>query len=118
MNKGLKTATLIGTCLAALLPCLALADPPSNMAAGEIEAILKFCAKTDPRLEKDVEVHLTLVTGKLPPGARGSAEYKQGYDLVSDALAKVAKTTAVSACSTLALPKDKREKDRDDFGHR
>jgi hypothetical protein len=103
MNKGLRISTLIG--LAALLPCVALADAPSNMAAGEVEAILKFCAETDGRLEKDVEAHLTLVTGKLAPGARGSAEYKEGYDLVSDSLAKVAKPTALAACATLAAPR-------------
>jgi len=104
MNKGLKIPTLIGTWLAALLPCLALADAPSNVAVGEVDAILKFCAKTDPRLEARVEKYMTLLTGKASPGARGSAQYKQGYDLVSDALAKVSKPTALAACSALANP--------------
>ena len=103
MSKGLKIP-LIGIWLAALLPCLALADAPSNVAVGEVDAILKFCAKTDPRLEASVARHLAVLTGNASPGARGSAQYKQGYDLVSDALAKVSKPTALAACSALATP--------------
>ena len=103
MNKGLKIP-LIGIWLAALLPCLALADAPSNVAVGEVDAILKFCAKTDPRLAANAEKQLTVLAGEASPGARGTAEYKQGYDLVSDALAKVSKPTALAACSALASP--------------
>jgi len=104
MNNGLKIPTLIGTCLAVLLPCLALADAPSNVAVGEVDAILKFCAKTDPRLAANAERQLTVLAGKASPVARGTAEYKQGYDLVNDALAKVSKPTALAACSALANP--------------
>jgi hypothetical protein len=100
-----KTHRLIGVCLTAALPCLAVADAPSNGALGEVEAIVKFCIKTEPRLAEDAERQLTLLTGKVSAGARSSAEYKQGYDLVSDALAKVDRPTALAACSSLALPK-------------
>jgi len=103
MSKGLKIP-LIGIWLAALLPCLALADAPSNVAVGEVDAILKFCAKTDPRLAANAEKQLTALAGKASLGARGTAQYKQGYDLVSDALAKVSKPTALAACSALASP--------------
>jgi hypothetical protein len=102
MNKELKIPTLIGTWLAALLPCLALADAPSNVAVGEVDAILKFCAKNDPRLENDVDRYLTVLTGNASPGVRGTAQYKQGYDLVNDALVKVSVQTALAACSALA----------------
>ncbi len=101
MNKGLKIPTLM---LAALLPCLALADAPGNAAVGKVDAILKFCAKTNPRLADNAEKQLTVLAGKASPGARGTAQYKQGYDLVSDALAKVSKPTALAACSALANP--------------
>jgi len=101
MNRGLKIPTLM---LAALLPCLALADAPSNVAVGGVDAILKFCAKTDPRLADKAEKQLTVLAGKASPGARGTAQYKQGYDLVNDALAKVSKPTALAACSALANP--------------
>jgi len=109
VNKGLKIPALIGTCLAALLPCLAMADAPSDVAVGEVDAILKFCVKTDPRLAHDAEMYLKVLTREASPGARGSAAYQQGYDLVSDALAKVSKQTALAACSTLANPRDSSE---------
>ena len=115
MNKGLKIPTLmIGTWLAALLPCLALADAPSNAAVGEVDAILKFCAKTDHRLEDSIEKYSKVLTGKASPGARGSEQYKQAFDLVSDALAKVSKPTALAACAALAAP----EHSKQGNGHR
>jgi hypothetical protein len=104
MNNGLKIPTLIGTWLAVLLPCLVLADVPGNAVVGEVDAILKFCAKTDPRLAANAEKQLTVLAGKASPGARGTPQYKQGYDLVNDALAKVSKPTALAACSALANP--------------
>lgn len=107
MNKGLKYPKLIGMCVAALLPCLTLADAPSNAAAGQVEAILKFCAKSDPQLAKNVEAELTLVTGKLSPATRSSAQYRHEYDLVTDALAKVGKTQVVAACTAGLKPLDK-----------
>lgn len=106
MIKGLKYSRVIGACLTVALPCLALADAPSNVALGEVEAIVKFCVRISPALEKSAEEKLQLVTGKVSPGARGSSEYKQGYDLVSDALTKVNKAQALSACAALAPHKD------------
>ena len=41
MNKGLMIPTLIGTCLAALLPCLVMADAPSDAAADASDADAK-----------------------------------------------------------------------------
>ena len=104
MNKGLMIPTLIGTCLAALLPCLAMADAPSDAAVGQVDAILKFCVKADPRLAPGAETYRKLLTGDASPGARGSEAYEQGYDMVSDALAKVSMQTVLAACSTLASP--------------
>ncbi len=111
MKKGIRFRRLMGTCVAAVLPGLALADAPSNMAVGEVEAILQFCAKTDPRV--DIEKHLTVLTGKVSPGARSTTEYKQGYDLMSDVLAKVDRTQAVTACTPLAPTKDHDRRDDD-----
>jgi hypothetical protein len=98
-----KIHRLLGVCLTAALPCLALADAPSNVALGEVEAIVKFCSKTDPRLAEHAEKQLKALTGNVPAAARGE-EYQQGYDLVSDALAKIDRHTAVAACSSLAPP--------------
>jgi hypothetical protein len=110
-RKGFVRA--MGTCMVAFLPGLSLADAPGNMAVGEVEAIVHFCAKIDPRV--GVERHLTVLTGRISPGVRSTAEYKQGYDLVSDALVKVDKAQAVPACAPLA---SRRDHDRGDDDHR
>jgi hypothetical protein len=106
MNKGLRIHRLIAACLTAALPCLALADAPSNVALGEVEGIVKYCVKINPGLAKDAQTQLIVFTGRASPGARGSAEYKKGYDLVSDALTKVNRQYALAACASLALPKE------------
>jgi hypothetical protein len=84
-----------------VLPCLSFADAPTNVALGEVEAIMNFCVKLDPRLAEQAEKQLKVLTGKVSAGARGG-DYKQGYDLVSDALAKIDRQTALAACSSLA----------------
>ena len=103
-KKGLKVQVLISTSLAVLLPCLTQASAPSDMAVGEIDAILTFCARTDPRLEANAESLKALVTGKAVAGARASAEYKQGYDLVSDALKNANPAEVSAACSAELKP--------------
>jgi hypothetical protein len=101
MKIGLKNR-LLGACVAAAMPCMALADAPSAASVGEIDAILKFCAKIEPRLAGDFESHWELITGGAARGTRGSKEYKEGYDLVSDALAGAGGKAAAEACATLA----------------
>lgn len=108
-----KIPRLLGTCLTATLPCLALADAPSNVAMGQVDAIVKFCIKSDPRLAEDAQEQLKALTGTVSAGARSSGEYRQGYDLVSDALAKIDRQTAVAACSSLALPERRRAEHED-----
>ena len=109
--------TLIGACLAAALPCLALAGPPANtdMARGEIEGIIRFCIKSDPGHAKDLEKEMTSLTSTLsPPGARGTAAYQQGYDLVTDALDKAARQQIVTACASIvSAAKEPRERDHE-----
>jgi hypothetical protein len=105
METGIRIRTLIGACLAAALPCLALAGPPANsdMARGEIEGIIQFCIKSNPGHAQDLEKEMTLLTSTLSPaGARGTAAYKQGYDLVTDALGKAAKQQIVASCASIA----------------
>ena len=108
-NKGLRLHTLFGTCLAMILPCVVLADAPSNIALGEVDAILKFCAKSDSRLEGNAHKLESLLTSQASPGARGTAEYKQGYDLVTDALEKGNKAQVLAACSQDLAPKTSRD---------
>ncbi|HYL03200.1 MAG TPA: hypothetical protein VEU54_07250 [Steroidobacteraceae bacterium] len=105
MNKqGLKLHKVIGgfLALAAALPGAASANPLPDMAAGEIDAIVTFCSRLDPRLESDAERLRTVLLRETERGARSSAEYRQGYDLVSDALVQVERKQALAACGTLS----------------
>jgi|SRR5882762_3734061 len=112
-NKGRKIHTLLGTCLAAALPCLAIASPPSDVAVGQLDAILNFCATSVPRLEKSTQAWRTALTREASRGARSSAAYKQGYQQISDVLAKGNQAQEISACTVgFTLPKE-----RDDHAH-
>jgi hypothetical protein len=97
-KKGLRVRVLIGTSMAVLLPCLTQASAPSDTAIGEIDAILKFCVKTNPWLEESARAWQVVLTGKAGPGARASAQYKQGYDLVSEALEKANRAEVSADC--------------------
>ena len=112
-NKGRKIHTLIGTCLAAALPCLAVASPPSDVAVGQLDAILNFCARAVPRLEKSTEAWRRALTREASRGARSSTAYKQGYQQISDALAKGNQAQEIATCTAgFTLPK---ERERDDL---
>jgi hypothetical protein len=112
-NKGRKIHTLIGTCLAAALPCLAVASPPSDVAVGQIDAILNFCTKAVPRLGESAETYRKLLTHDASARVRSSTAYQQGYEQVSDALAKGNQAQEIAACATgLSDPKS-----RDDARH-
>ena len=99
-HNGRKIHTLIGTCLAAALPCLAVASPPSDVAVGQIDAILNFCTKAVPRLENSAQTWRTVLTHEASAGVRSSGAYQQGYQQVSDALAKGNKAQEIAACTT------------------
>ena len=116
MKTGMTIRGVIGGYLLAALPSLALAGTPpnTNMAMGEVEGIIKFCIKTEPRLTTELEAQLTLLKGQLA-GARGTAGYKQGYDLINDALVKVARPQVVAACASIVVPRRK-EEERSDKG--
>ena len=110
MNNKRMMLRMMGTCLVAALPCLASADAPGDMAAGEVDAILKFCARSDHRLEENAEKLRKLLAHSFPPGAQSSAGYKQGYDLVSDALEHADRTKVQAACTAgLTVSGDHRE---------
>lgn len=104
MKTATKIRSVIGAGLLAALPSLVLAGPPTNtdMARGEIEGILEFCISADPAHAKDLEKEITALTRTLsPPGARGTAAYRQGYDYVTDALVRLAKGGVVSSCASI-----------------
>ena len=97
-KKGRTYHTLVGTCLAAALPALALASPPSDAAVGQIDAILSFCAKSDPSLGKNAQQLRSLLTQDASPGARNSKGYQEGYQQVIDALETGNHGQEIAAC--------------------
>ena len=93
-------------CLGAaiVIPQLALAKLPlPNDSFGKIEGILDFCAQADPQAASKYQERKKLIAGDAPEKevaeARETQEYKDGYQAVSDELAKVPKDKAVQACT-------------------
>ena len=93
-------------CLGAALviPQLALAKLPlPSDAFGKIEGTLDFCAQSDPQSAQTYQQAKKGVVGnaseKEVAEARKTQEYKDGYQEISDELAKVPKEKAVQACS-------------------
>ena len=97
-TKGRKFHRLVGSCLAATLPVLAGASPPSDAALGQIDAILNFCVQSDHSLEKNAQQLRTLLTQDASPAARNSKGYQEGYQQVIDALEKGNHGQEVAAC--------------------
>jgi len=93
-------------CLGAALviPQLALAKLPlPNDALGKIEGTLDFCAQSDPQSASTYQQAKKAVVGDASEQevaeARKTQEYKDGYQEISDQLAKVPKEKVVQACS-------------------
>jgi len=115
-HNGRKIHTLIGTCLAAALPCLAIASPPSDVAVGQLDAILNFCARAEPRLAESTEAWRKALTREASRAARSSTAYKQGYQEISDALARGNQAQEIATCTAgFTLPKEREDKEREDL---
>jgi len=117
MNNKRKVLGLMGICVGVALPCLASADAPRDMAVGEVDAILKFCVKSDPRLEESAEKWRKLLRGTGSRGSESSAAYKQGYDLVTDALQHADKTSVRAACVAGLTGSEHEEHREARYGH-
>jgi len=108
-NKVRKLHTLIGICLGTA-PCLALASPPSDAAAGQIDAILSFCTKAVPELERSALAYRAALNAN---GPRNSSAYRDGFEQVSEALQKGNHGQEVAAC-VAGLKEHKEHKRWDD----
>jgi hypothetical protein len=87
-----------------ILAPLALAKLPySNEAFGRVEGTLDFCAQSDPQSAgKYQERKKSIVHGASEQElaeARGSQEYRDGYDFMTTELGKVPKEKVVEACT-------------------
>jgi hypothetical protein len=103
-NKGIRIHTLIG-CLALALPCLASADAPDRTLIGEIGAIGNFCSGLEPRLGDGGEKFRRELTRQFGADVTSSAEFRQAYNLMNDALAKLDRHKALALCAL--APKDR-----------
>jgi hypothetical protein len=93
-------------CLGAafVIPQLALAKLPlPNDSFGKMEGILDFCGQTDPQAASKYQERKKVIAGdateKEVAEARKTQEYKDGYQEISDQMAKVPKEKAVQACT-------------------
>jgi len=102
-NKRMKIHTLIG-CLALALPCLASADVPDRTLVGEIGAIGNFCGGLVPRLVDGGEKYRRELTQQFDADVMSSAEFRQAYRLMSDALAKLDGQKALALCALAPKP--------------
>jgi hypothetical protein len=103
-NKAMNTRRILCLIAALLIPQLAGAKLPlPDNSLGKIEGILDFCAKADPQAAPKYQERKKLIvddaTEKEVADARKAQEYNDGYQEVSDKLAKVPKDKAVKACS-------------------
>ena len=94
-TNGMAT---IGICMAFALPCVTLADAPSAAAVGQLDAILAYCSRIEPGLERDAKTFQSLVTGSAAPSVRSSAPYKQEFEATTAALAKTDRHEVSAAC--------------------
>jgi hypothetical protein len=101
-TNGMAT---IGICMVFALPCVTLADAPSAAAVGQLDAILAYCSRIEPGLERDAKTFQSLVTGGAASSVRSSAPYKQEFEATTAALAKADRHEVSAACvKTLRLP--------------
>jgi predicted secreted protein len=87
-----------------MIPQFSMAKlPMSEESLGKIEGILDFCAQADPQGASKYEERKKQIADdaseKEVADARKTQEYKDGYQGISDELAKVTKDKAVEACS-------------------
>jgi hypothetical protein len=117
-NKNRKLHNVLGGTLLALLPGLGSASPPSDAAVGQIDAILDYCVKEEPRLSAGAHTDRALFTGHGAEAKRSSHEYHQAYEQVSTALAKGNRTREIAACATGLAPKHHDHDDTRNDGHK
>jgi hypothetical protein len=89
---------------ALVVPQLAPAKVPvPEQSLGQLESILDFCAKADPKTAVKFQDVKKMLAGDATQeelaAARDKQEYKNNYQSTSEQLAKVPEEKAVKACS-------------------
>jgi hypothetical protein len=100
----MKIRLALSCCVALALPQFASADLPfPKDAFGQIESVLNFCAKKDPKSATLFEARDKMLVNDVPEKslaeARASSEYKDAYDVTADSLDKATKEEAAKTCN-------------------
>jgi hypothetical protein len=102
MYRAFKNHRIMWLGLAAALPLQALASPPSNAAIGQMEAILTFCANSNPALASRAQLTMQMLGGTTAAGARTTVAYQNAFKSASAQLAKLTPAEAAARCAVLA----------------
>jgi hypothetical protein len=90
--------SFLSSCFLAGLPSLSLAKPPTDIAVGQIDAILNFCKKAAPQLNGEAEKQRHQATHEADSRARTSSAYKAAYAKETEILAKGNQAQQLAAC--------------------
>lgn len=87
------------------LSSVAFAACPKDSALAQTDAILDFCARTDPAVAPQALAFKRLLVAGVPQkdlnDVLESSGFKQSYDTVQDQLKTLPKGQALAACSSL-----------------
>ena len=104
----MKANRILLLCTALVLPQLAMADVADTnpQGLGDIQALLKFCARVDPRdaaaFQQQWASIVGTTTGKQINVVEDESGFKQGSDATTKVLDKLSKSTAAGICADTA----------------
>lgn len=96
-KKELRIHALIGT-LALALPGLALSGEPDPALLGDVGAIGAFCSRLEGQGGDDALVRE--LSRQFGAEATGSAEFREAYAQMSDALGKLGRSRGLALCGS------------------
>ena len=94
--QGLKISVLMGS-VALVLPCIALASELDAMLIGELGGIGSYCSRLE-RTPDGSEKFLREFTRHFAAETTSSADFRHGYQAMSDALAKLPQSQGLALC--------------------
>ena len=104
----MKANRILLVCTALVLPQLAMADVADTnpQGLGDIQALLKFCERVDPRDAAAFQQQWASIVGtttvKQVDVVEDESGFKQGSDATTKVLDKLSKSTAAGICADTA----------------
>jgi hypothetical protein len=95
-HQGLKLSVLIGS-VALVLPCLASASELDATLVGQLGGIGSYCSRLEQTPDGS-EKFLQQFKRNFPAQTTSSAEFRNGYEAMSDALAKLPHSQGLALC--------------------